>query len=264
MDLANLFSVYCVIHPSNGNGKNNKTPYSNGSQITDNTNWKALQDYNKKVEKIQAITGFRFPESNTALVFPMETIMSVGPRDGESIIQQSNNLIGKLVSEGIQLDVISPILLKEGHLSPEGLHVQNRIYEAVIFPYPEVLDPAVLETISLMDQFGIPILLGGCKPKFTTKGKRIPHVFPLVFDPQDEDLSPLWDNGLKRMFKLPQGALGTCIHQKRETLFLFAPKKSGGSFSGKVEYKDIAFSIPRSHGLVIFRVDKKGEVEKVL
>jgi hypothetical protein len=260
MDLANLFSVFCVIHPTSCSDKNKSVSGSSQLKWMDTPNWKELQEYNRKVERIRTITRFHFPESNVALVFPMETIMCVGPQDGESMMQHTNSLI----SAGVQLDVISPILLKEGSLSPQGLRIQDRVYEIIIFPYPEVLDPAVLETISLMDQFGLPILLGGCKPAFTTEGKRIPHVLPLVFDPRDEDLSSLWNHGLKQMFAMPKNAIGTCIRQENETLFLLYPKKSGGSFCGEVEYKNIVFSVPRSTGLVIYRAKEKGQIKQLL
>jgi hypothetical protein len=260
LDLANLFRVECVIHSP----LYSKEAAKKSEKLILGPNRKLFHEYNLKSQHIRALTGFNFPEANVALVFPMETIMTVTPQKGEMIMKRTNDLTANLVSAGIQLDVISPILLKKGHLSPNGLRVQNRVYESVIFPYPEVLDPAVLEVISLMLKFGLPILLGGSKPNFTTQGKRIPHVFPLAFDPEDQDLSALWEHGLTRMFQMPPNSIGTSIRRKRHTLFLLCPNKMGGSFSGKVVYKNIEFSVPKSNRLVIFRAMKKGEVEQIL
>jgi len=262
VDLMALFSVHWLAHtPREGvTGKDtSETP-----DYSDHPSWTNLEEINQMIDLMRKIIGFQFPEATAALAFQIETIMTIGSQDAEEIILSVNRLISRLVMEGIQLDVVSPVFLKEGHLSPEGLWINRRMYESVVFPYPEVLDPKVLEIVSLMAKFKFPILLGGSKPRFTTEGKKIPHVFPLTFDPQAKGLSSLWKGGVKPLFKVPENGLGTLIRQGEETLFLLCPKKFRGSVEGKVQYGKFSFSVPKSTRLVIFRREEKGKVEQIL
>jgi len=222
------------------------------------------EEWNKKIDLINNITGFRSPEANVALVFPTETIMAIGTKDAEEIIESVRKLITKLVKAGIWLDVISTAFLKDSRISSNGIQIKEQKYSSVIFPYPEILDPKVLDIVSAMDKRGLNILLGGSKPRFTSTGKRIPHVFRLVFDPRDEDLSPLWNSGIKPLFKAPVNSLISLIPQGEANLFLVCPKELGEIVEGDVQYGKVSFSIPKSSGLIIFRQDSHCKIEQVL
>ena len=115
-----------------------------------------------------------------------------------------------------------------------------------------------------MDRRGLNIVLGGSKPRFTSTGKQIPHVFHPVFDPQDDDLSPLWDSGIKPLFKAPENSLVSLIPQAEANLFLVCPKEFGGIMEGDIQYGEIHFSIPRSSNLLIFRQKSHSKIEQVM
>ena len=257
VDMMSLFSIQWLARPFGEN-------QSAGKDTPELLDWKNFEELNRRITLIRRITEFRFPEANVALIFPTETIMAIGSQDAYKIILSVNELISRLTLECVQCDLISTALLKEGRLSPDGLRIRNRMYESVIFPYPEVLEPEVLEIVSVLDKFGYPILLGGSRPQFTTRGKRIPHTFPLSFDPVDDDLTPLLDRGVKPLFEKPENGLATSIHLGDEILFLLCPKSFGDVVKGQVRYGENTFSVPESHNLVIFQGDKNGEVEQIM
>ncbi len=263
MNLMALFSIRLLIKT---NGNNMATPKKSPikKEIPNRVNWNDMEMINQKIDHIRNITGYKFPEANIALVYPIETIIAMGSPDAEKIISDVNQLITRLVLTGIQLDVISPFLLKECHLFPNGLSIRSRIYESIIFPYPEVVDHDVLEIISLIARSNIPFSIGGSIPRYTSSGKRVPHIFPLTFNPQDEDLSPLWKKGIKRLMILPENGLGTMIYQGEDMLFLICPKKVGESVNGQVRYQHISFSVPKSRSLVIFRKRKYKKAEQIV
>lgn len=263
VDLMGLFSVRWLVRAFGYSGLISKEK-SRDSNYPDHSTWKNFEEVNRKIGLISKLTNFRFPEANTALVFPVETIMAIGSQDADEVIRTVNRLIARLTLEGVHLDVFSPLLLKEGRISPERLRIRERSYSSVVFPYPEVLDPKVLEIVSVMGRIGFPILLGGSKPSSTSDGKKIPHVFQMSFDPRDEELSPLWNGGMKSLFKAPQNGIASMIQKKDESFFLICPKRFKGVVEGEVQYGEISFSVPRSSGLVIFRIGKDGVVEKVL
>jgi len=116
------------------------------------------------------------------------------------------------------------------------------------------MDPNVLDIISAIDRRGLNILLGGSKPKFTTTGKQIPHVFHPVFDPQDDDLSPLWNKGIKPLFKAPENSLIPLIPQGEANLFLACPYDFYfGLFTGQDSLcTTLVFWLPASYFLLLY------------
>ncbi|MBN2029388.1 hypothetical protein JW824_04020 [bacterium] len=263
MDLMALFSIRLLIK-TNGNNMETHKKIPIKKDNLSHMSWNDMEGINRKINHIRNITGYKFPEANIVLVYPIETIMAMGSQDAEKIIASVNQLITRLVLAGIQLDVISPVLLKECHLFPDGISIRSRTYESIIFPYPEVVDHEVLEIISLIARSNIPFSIGGCVPRYTSSGKRVPHIFPLTFDPQDEDLSPLRKKGIKRLMILPENGLGTMIYQGEDILFLICPKQAGESVNGRVRFQNISFSVPKSQSLVIFRKQKYKKVEQIV
>ena len=262
-DLMALYSVSWLAHSSQ-ESRIQSRPTSRNTHFLDLPFETFLEETNRKIVQIREITEYQFPEANVALIFPTETIMAVGPEEGEAIAVAMNRLIARWTRNGMQCDVLSSPILKEGHLSAKGFRIKNRIYEAVLFPYPHVLNEKVLETVSLMNNFNFPVLLGGNKPEYTTRGKRIPHVLPVTFDPVSDDFSCLWEAGVRPLFTAPKGALATLIRIGRDNLFLLCPQKPGGIVQGELRYKNSSFRVPKSTGLVIFRQDKNKQVKQII
>jgi len=261
-NLLGLFSLNLVTHTSGDVRFHVKEMVQKSD--SEHSAWKNFLEINNRIAAIKKITQFLFPEANVALIFPTETIMSIGSQDANKIIFSTNQMIRKLIMEGVQLDVISSVTMKKGKVSPKGLQINNQIYDTVLLPYPEVLDPKVLDTISLMDKIGHTVLLGGCNPGYTTLGKRIPHIFPLTFDPSSTDFTTLWDKGLKRLFSGPKNGIGTMIKQGDNLLFLLCPNQPGGTIQGDVCCGNIEFHVPESSDLVIFRKVKGGGISQIL
>jgi hypothetical protein len=167
------------------------------------------------------------------------------------------------VENNVPLDVVSSSLFRKGKLETDGLRFRNRTYRNVLFPYPEVLDPAVLHLISVMDKSGFPLLLGGAKPRWTSKGERIPHEFPASFDPRDADFPKHWQAGPDKSIAPPGNALGSVIQTGTETLLLFCPSRYDGPVEGEARYGGTRFRVERSDGLTIYSL--RGEnIRRVL
>lgn len=262
-DLMALFSIHLIYREPVTAGDDFRLP-GKSVPLSSRPVWKEMKKINARSRQIRKITNFTFPEANVLFVYPVETITSLDCEEAEAMFHSVHQLIGTLISSGIQLDVISASLLKKCRLSSNSLYVNGRKYEAMIYPHPEVLSPKTLEILSLLDKIKFPLFLGGRHPKWTTRGKRIPHTFPIKFNPENKDLNDLLNDGIHRLFKIPENALGTLIKKSDELLFLLHPEKSGGSFKGEIQYKDFSFDVPRSSKLIIFRKRKSKPVEKIL
>jgi hypothetical protein len=262
-DLMALFSIRLMYHEPIGI-EDDFRPTGEVVPLSNRSIWKEMKKINERCRQIREITNFIFPEANVLLVYPFETIASMDCENAEALFYSVHHLTGMLISHGIQLDVISASLLKECRLSSNFLHINGRKYEAMIYPYPQVLDPKILEILSLLDKVEFPLFLGGKHPEWTTQAKRIPHTFPLTFDPDDKNLGGLFKDEIPRLFHMPENALGTLIRQSDDLLFLLHPEKPGGPFKGKVQYKEFSFEVPRSSKLTIYRKQKNKPVERVL
>ena len=231
------------------------------SEMKEKTVYKNL---NRRINQIREITDYQFPEANTVLVYPTETIAANDPKIADEIMQSVHSLIAKLTLEGIQLDVVSSALLEKGRIVENTFNMNKRQYDWIIFPYPEVLEPSVLETVLMLHKNGFPLFLGGSKTRITSTGNPIHHDLPITFDPVDDDLSSLYREGIKPLFHAPKNGLATQIRLKKETLFLFCPKKFGIPVEGEARYGDVCFTVPKSHGLTIFRLTADEKVERLL
>jgi hypothetical protein len=218
---------------------------------------------NQRIKKVEAVTGFRFPEADTLLVFPQETFMILGPDGAETMARRVHRFIGRLATAGVQLDVLSPSFLRFGKWSPDGFRIGLRTYRAVVAPYPEVVQPDTAELFREMDRRRFPLAYGGCSPSFTAGGKPLQEFRPHDFDPEAADLSPLARLGIRPALGTPKRSIGTVIHHLNETFVLLCPVSPGATFQGWVTYGDDRFEVPRSKRLVIYKLSG-GSTQRML
>lgn len=122
---------------------------------------------NETAKRVEGITGFRFPESDTLLAYPYETWIAADPGDRMDLSERLHRFIGTLILNGIQLDVISSSFLRLGKPSADGFRIGYRRYRALICPYPEILRQDASEFLSLLKNRGLPALIGGSTPRMT-------------------------------------------------------------------------------------------------
>lgn len=249
LDLMSLYSIDFLIE--------------NDDVISKTDNQKNYYKYNKKINKIKEITGFKPPESDCAFIFPMETIMASDLSQDKKALNRVYELIAKLISIGIQLDVISPVLFKNAEITDRGLKIGPRNYQGIIYPFPDILDPKVLNLLTFLKQSNFPVLLGG-NPQFTTNAKIINCTFNNVFDPYTVKRKFFRENGIHPLLQLPDNCIGSLIINKRKKYILLHPTRYGKSLDGKVTYKDYSFNVSGKTSLVIYELSGKNKIKRVL
>ncbi len=249
IDLMSLYSIDFLI--------------DNEDIISESNDKSIYKKYNKKIDKVKKITDFVPSESDYTFIFPVETIITSDLAQSKKIINCVYTLIAQLILAGIQIDVISPLLLKNSKVIDEGLKIGDRLYKGIIYPFPDILDNQVLYTLSIMEKSGFLVLLGG-KPQLTTAAKLIEFNFNNFFDPYKNDVSFLNKNGIKPLFNLPDNCIGSLIKNNKKNYVLLNPARYGKSIKGQVIYKDFSFSISDKTSLVIYELSRKGKVIQVL
>jgi hypothetical protein len=258
MDAGAVFSLRWIVGGYGSGGFQRP-----GARNSIPTGWDEFGELNRYFDVLMNLTGFKFPESDTLVVWPYETLVTAGPARSAVMRRDVQELVARLVLNGSQLDVVSSALFGKAALDREGLHFRNRIYQSVIYPYPEVMNSTVLEQVSSMERAGFPVLLGGARPQWTSAGKRIPHDLPQAFDPRDAAFAENWQTGAEKVFSFPENALSSAIQTGTETLLLFCPKEPGGAVEGKARYRETSFHVSKSARLTVYRL-KDGKVEKAL
>ncbi|MFO7889661.1 MAG: hypothetical protein R6V04_04905 [bacterium] len=231
--------------------------------ISKSYNKKNYSSYNKKINKIKKITGFNLPESDYAFIFPIETIMASDLSRDKKAINCIYQLIAEFILTGIQLDVISPVLLKNGKITDKGLEVGLRHYKGIIYPFPDILCPQVLNLLPSLEKSDVQVLLGG-NPRFTTDSKIIDRRFNNVFDPYNPKSSFFSENGIKPLLKLPDNCIGSVIRNNKKEYILLNPARYGKSLEGQVNYKNYSFTLSGEPSLVIYELSGKGKFSRVL
>ena len=107
-----------------------------------------------------------------------------------------------------------------------------------------------------------PVLLGGCRPRFTIRGKRIPLRFPVSFDPKNKDLSSLWDLGIRPMISGPKNALYSALQIGDNEFICICPKKSGGIVEGELTVGDSKMTLKGVAGFAIFEIEGNTVVKR--
>jgi len=261
-DLMAMFSLHWLVKAYGNEGKFG-TPCFREVVFPTHPLWNTMERLNAKLDYIGDLTGYSQPEASVALVYPVDSIMTADFQSAEMMIEAFHTLISRLVKAGIQIDVVSPKILKEGRLVQEQLRIRHRLYSAIIYPYPEILDPDVLELLSVMHRLKYKMLLGGAHPNYTTTGKRIPHKFDLHFDPEDEELLSLLSGCICPIIQTPTGSMATKIFRGVETYYLVRPYGVTGSFHGEFIDQDIHFNIPESNRLMIYHRDVNDHIIEV-
>jgi hypothetical protein len=218
----------------------------------------------RNLAEVERITGFRFPEADTLLVFPQDAMTAQEPSEGRSFAERVHRCIGRLTLEGIQMDAFSPSLLRLGRWSPDGFRIGWRTYRAAVVPFPESLTAADADLFREMARRRFPLVFGGCSPSIDSAGEAIFPVSAPVVDLETVDLERLAGLGIRPLFEKPRNAAATLIRHPSDLLFLLCPVKPGVSFSGKVAFNGVSFEVPKTSSLAVFRVAEGKPAERVL
>ncbi|MBN1895520.1 hypothetical protein JW906_13565, partial [bacterium] len=222
-----------------------------------------FEEINRKAAAFEAATGYQFTEANTAVVFPADTLIGERSPDSERKSKAFQGLISRLIRSGIQLDVLSSRMLGRGRLTSQGFSLGERNYQAIVYPYPEVVGADALEGMAILVRFGFPLFLGKDVPRMITGGKKIPHEFKPSFDPETGDVIPLLLQKAPPPLSVPENALGAWIRRKHDVLILLMPMRNGETVQGKVVLGKRIIEIQDVDRLAVFQAGSGSKPERV-
>jgi len=122
-----------------------------------------------------------------------------------------------------------------------------------------MLPKDLLDLTALLRKRGVPVLFSGDP----AAGKADSGLEAATFDPESDDFSWMGGAGLSPAVRIPSGAVGSLVHHAGDALLLLCPASFGGKVEGEVSRGDLAFNVPASRELVIYRLTAGRPVERV-
>ncbi len=217
-----------------------------------------LSDLPEDLIAARSIIGSSSLDCDTLLIYPTESLAVAPSTEAIRMSGTLNGLIDWLVRKNIQLDLLSSTALEPTGISEDSLRNRGRVYRRIIYPFPKVVSPEILDLLNRLAEAGFPIFLGGDAPAFTSSGKKIKQGIPPCFKPEEPDSLPA--EAVTPLFTVPKGAIGGQIRQQNKTLYLLTPARPGGSYQGELAG---SLTVPKTHTLSVYAYIKGQKLQRL-
>lgn len=232
-----------------------------GPGFPNHETWPLLPDLVKKTNNVRAITKYKLPVADVAVVYPMATFLCSREPQNTHMVNHIDRLLGIMPSRGIQADGISDWLMAEGKIENGKLKIRNEEYSAVLLPFAKIISPECLSMIRQLKKASFPCYFIDEIPEFLISGKSIDFNASVTFS-IGEDMTELASDIEK--LKLPSplkkldGAYVTLIPGEDNTMFvLIMPVIPNTEVGGIIRCKELEIEIKPTRTLSIYQVDSK-------
>jgi hypothetical protein len=114
----------------------------------DHSTWKHFPAWNAFSRNAIAEMEGRLPATNLLVVYPVDSLYVRGGTRADEAALRIFNLLLRLLDEHYHPDVLSPSVVARGKVRGGRFHVQGRVYDGVLFPYPAVMSGALSRLLS--------------------------------------------------------------------------------------------------------------------
>ncbi len=234
-----------------------------GPGFPNHPTWPLLPGWVEKTRRVGAITGYRLPLAEVAVVYPVPTIEVGREPENDAIIGRVNRLVGAMPAAGVGVEAISEGFFAEGRLEGGAFVVRGRRYKAVVLPHARVLGSEGLATlrtllaagfsVHFVDELpavtldGDPIALAGARVAFSTpdEAARLPELIESL--------------GLPSVLtRLPGAYVSALPGEGGATLVLVMPIEPGAEVGGTLRCGGVEFTVAPTRTLAIYEVAPEG------
>lgn len=239
-----------------------------GPGYPEHETWDKIPELNKLSDDIQALTSYELPISDAAVLYPVNTIFSLWPTEGNALELKLLQLVGGMSAYGIHADLLPSYMLDSASLQHGKLWIKGEEYSSVIIPDNIVINNKTADFISLLLKSDFPVIFGGKTPQMTVDGKALDFnaKYHFSFDGNvEESLSELRALNPSSICSQLEGAyLNVIPSQKEEEYFLTVmPVEPEKEVSGRVLFMGTEVNVLPTNSLTIYRVNKRETPELV-
>ncbi|PTX96636.1 hypothetical protein [Opitutus sp. ER46] len=259
-DLMPLFSNQWLQHSYGstgaiGGGRNF------GPGFPDHVTWPLLPGWIEKTRRVHAITGYRLPVAEVAVVYPLSTFATGREPANDGLINRVNRLVGAMPAAGVQADAISEDFFADATFRAGRLIVRGQAYQAVLLPGASVVTARCLAMIERLQAAGFPLHFIDTVPQRTVDGRALQLAAKPAFAIGDAAalITSVAALGLPSPVTQLPGAYVTAIRGDGATMFvLVMPITPGETVSGELRCEGRAVPVPPTKELAIFEVGPAG------
>jgi hypothetical protein len=260
-DLMALFSNEWIQH-SYGSTKGIGAGRDFGPGFPNHSTWPLLPSLIDKTRVVHAITGYKLPVAEVAVVFPLASMLIGLEPENDRIMNKVNRLLGAMPAAGVQADAISDNWLGEAVLENGVLKLGKQSYKAVVLPCARVVTAKELAVLQRLIAAKFPVYVIDEAPALTVEGTHVSLGLPVSFK-IEADASGLVPAIGKLDLPSPVAALPSAYvtvipAEKDEVFVLVMPINPGETVSGEITCRGRRVSIAPSNTLSIYRVGAGG------
>ncbi|HLP00546.1 MAG TPA: hypothetical protein VK163_00870, partial [Opitutaceae bacterium] len=240
-----------------------------GPGFPNHSTWPLLPGWIEKTRRVHAITGYRLPLAEVAVVYPVPTVLVGREPENDALINRVNRLVGAMPAAGVGVDAISENFFAEGKLVAGAFVVRGQRYHAVVLPHARVLSAAGLAQVRALLAANFPVHFTEELPAVTLDGAPIalPEATVALKTPDNATKLPELIESLhlpSPLTRLPGAYVSAVPGEGGNTLVLVMPIEPGATVSGELTCRGTKFTVAPSSTLAIYEVGATGARRLVL
>lgn len=260
-DLMAIFSNQWIQH-SYGTTKGIGAGRDFGPGFPNHPTWPILPKLVEKTRRVHAITGYKLPVADVAVVCPLATMMVGLEPENDEIMSKVNRLVGAMPAAGVQVDFISDNWLGDAVLEGGLLRLGRHSYKAVVLPCARVLTAKEHTVLQKLVAAKFPVHIVDRSPECTLDGTSVSLPLPVAFkiEPNASGLTDAIARlNLPSLVTALPGAYVTAIPAENGDLFVSVmPVMPGATVSGEILCRGQKVEVAPANSLSIYRVGSGG------
>ncbi len=212
---------------------------------THNT-WLAFPEWLEILKRHHSAIAHQLPFSNLLVVFPVETMYALADARANVAASDIFNLLLALLDCNYHVELAAPSSLERAYWQGGHFFYNERAYDAVVYPWPNVLPE------------NCKLLIGADYRRmifaFSMPQKTVQNEPVLIFDKPEMEIQAVLDRlssfSTLRPVAVPQNTWVTMTNNGEGTVISVMPSRVGGSFSGVIQYEGREYTILDEHGLI--------------
>jgi hypothetical protein len=213
--------------------------------------WEGFPEWNRRLREHFATVKGQLPWANLLVVYPVETLYALANHRADAVAAEIFKLLLALLDHHYHIEVVSSSLFATGEWRDRRFVLEQNVYEAVIFPYAEILSEAMT---TIQQNGAAQTLYAFGEPRKLINGRTVALPIDHRAKNPDEVLRWLNEQPKLRPVKAPDHAWISLTRMPEQTIVTLAPSRHGYQYEGEVAYAEKVVAISRGEKLstVIF------------
>ncbi len=218
--------------------------------------WSGFPLWNQRLKAHLEAVEHKLPFSNVLLVFPCETLYAMAGPEANKAASRIFNFILFLIDHHYHVDIVSADLLLQGAWQGNGFLLQDNRYDALLFPYPQIMQAGVCDLISDNKAHALTVF---AKPQNSSQNQKLSFV--TTDHAPDEKAALRWLGSFDylRPVDAPGNSWVTLTELSDRSVISLMPARNGRHYGGCLRYKQQCIDLEEQTGLCRIFLFRQGK-----